>query len=1302
MKFKQILSIAVSIVMMCGAAFSNAAPMPMVAAAEQDGGIMNETVEATDFSFGGSWGEIPIPAKYFLKDAEEIRITVKGAQYVGIKIEGQSTFIKEYQNWSTSDPAQLVFSYVLSAEAREAALAGKLLGRGSTSSAILSVTNLDREGLEAEQSGGGGSSLYPQITDVPTVYIEFETNGKSIYEILYKDKTTNIAPYVTATIRVVDNSDPDSPQHLESFVDQVQMKVRGNSTADGAKRPYRLKFAKDEKDAEGNVTVQHKHDLLGLGYKKRNWTMLALALDPSLMRNALTYHIGQYVGMPFCPGYKFVDLVINNEYQGTYQISDHCEVGSNRVEVDGDTGWFIEATRDYMAEDPKVSSNNLWMTIKNPEPDDEATLNQLKTDVKNYFDAFQAQIKNTDPQTGWRAYADEETLVNYYIGANITGDYDGFMQLKMYREAENDKLHFGPLWDKDLAFGNFTADNGKKMMQDMDNGQFYNLLKDLWKDPYFVKNVHDRYHEILNNGLAANLAQDIQNIKALVSQTQVENLKKHSTSLSSWNLRFNTYDEAVTQLADYVKNHINFLTETIDAQFVELNCGSLPSDKHQQLTNLPTIYLTATVGDEWSAAEMELFDKDNKLKRGAEWSTKALEVQYQGSGDKNKDSYRLRFGSKTDLLPSGSFKQWVLLANDDDPSLMRNALAKKMGDALGLPFTPGYEFVDLYLNDVYMGTYQVTDRIKVEAGRAMVTGGNKDNDWHVRLNDETEYKEDLPTYFIEETSARPYLIPKNPDPKDDPSLWNSTLKDEMTTYFNNLFGKTDGHYTTFAEQVDKQQLIRWYIAQEVLCVYKGFSSIETYRSVTATDQKLHMGVLWDSEKSLGNVGLAPAIDMSDKDTKGSYKGMMTNYAAYGMMSQLFADLWTQPWFANGVKALWDEKSASLKTTMKATVTELSATLAQSQAQNAKKWAGSLGSYASYNDATSAIGTWFDTRFAYLDAKFAALADALPCEHHTYEGGEYAKADDSTYRRVCDKCGVMEDGAEAEVYYLYKVYEEAKTPKLTYTTDKEWPLTVDTSKKPNTLFVTETPGIHGHNVVSAGYCDELVITDGHPFYYKEKVSFKAAKASYTRQVKADTNWGTVCLPFKLEDNDDVTLFALASVNVDGEEGMMYFDHATKTGASTPLVFRKNQIGATSITFTGALKNGYVTVKETDGLTSNTSEEIADGWNFYGNLYESKTKTFANDPGMYFISGDKFWHATGTLTIDAFRAYFSATAAPQAARFRIGTADTDGIEAITADEADTQVSYDMMGRSAGRQGSLTPGIYVINGKKTLIKK
>lgn len=1521
--------------------------------------------------------------------------------------------------------------------------------------------SLQFEGVIGEEGGGStGMTLEQkikanaQLTDVPTIYLTVpdalnaDGTRKDINSVIFKDRQKNEALYHQATIKVVDEKNGVD----YGFTDQVLIKARGNSTADldNGKLPYRLKFAKEITDEAGNVIANcQKHDMLGNGYSARNWTLLANQKDESMMRNALTYHIGQAVGMPFCPGYKFVDVVINGEYRGTYQISDHVEVGENRVKVNEDTGWFIESAPSHMCEEPKVYAGGLFMTIKNPEPKEAEELKALKTEVEDYFKKINYYMgvwstpcsdeEFRDPVNGWRKYFDEESLVKFYIGINLTGDYDGFMTVKMYREA-NGKMKFGPLWDKDLAYGNWGADDGVKLCeeQQVNSNLFSDYMQRIMTDPVFVKKVHDKLHSVLgdNNQLRTSLHNEIDNIKKEISKTydlnktekwimgqnlntssqtlkdyitlRVEKLaeridKKYSdlggdaivipeipdtpddpdsddtpvgdlgalvdlgngkysytgsastfkegtvitittsegTSLSNYITDGNTWNTnktitlSATDVTKLAANGYTFymnatngevkavnvkvpepsvvtgLTEVgvgpwgdgllyayvgdknsmaagatfslkldgknpyfrayisdpnsyiwnqwgagqgpknysytvtpeqanalannnyriyiyvhegtcTSASFVGASSGgstdnpttptthtltlsaseggtvsgagtyaegttvlikAIPNDGYKfvkwsdgntyasrsvtlngpltltatfaaegsadedpfneqgtrkQLTDLPTIYLNAdNINGEWLQAAVEVFDKDNKLYQGATWKKEGVSkkgninvsVQYQGSGaDNSKNSYRLKFNDKINLLSAtGLYKQWVLLANDDDPTMLNNALAKELGDAVGMPWTPGYQFVDLYVNDKYMGTYQLTDRVKAEEGRSLVSGGDKNNDWQLRFNDDAELEEDGTQDHIKATNGV-NVIYKNPDPKDLTDDQVTALRTDMTTYFNTVFTKnTDGTYPNFAANVDKDQLINWYICQEILGVYKGFSSIEAYRSVTegAADNLLHFGPLWDSEKAFGNRGEADAIDMSDKDDD-TYLGLMTNYAAYDEMKSLFNYLWTQPWFGSGVRDKWNAlKTAGLLATLKSKADAISCTLSESQPKNAEKWTESLGG-STYETAIANIKSYLTTRFDYLDTKFNARAAGL-CEHEF----AYADNEDGTHKHYCTKCDYTDIESDAHTLTMVSSKAKCSVCELNVTEEvtgeegeKVYILDAGTSK---VQYITKTSGFTpaANNVYKineqpeeetvfenvywlgadgkTNYADKIVVDDSAP--WNVDIQIMAKEATHTRPTASASIWGTVCLPFKTKTNDDVTLFKLSSVSVDEDgKGTMVFSEASSRGALTPLVFKKNISSATSVTFTSEAqtdnadpaKNGFVTVKPTEKMSKNKSaskDPLPPGWQYYGNVQEKQTVTANADgnPALYFISSNKFYRATSTLKVSTFRAYFEYTAPAEEAK--IATF-------VIADDEATEIATTLNEKNSLAIFTTTGGVNIVAPKNMTV--
>lgn len=467
---------------------------------------------------------------------------------------------------------------------------------GYVKTANNSVPSLSIEGSSG--SGGGDDPIDPssmtlqqkiaarmQLTDAPTVYITLPDIGDATLDsYLYKTggnaTTAAEAPYRRASIKVVATDDTTSPHYMESFeedADHLEIKVRGNSTAlpttVDAKRPYRLKFAKKDKATGQNF----KHDMTNAGYSKRNWVLLANALDHSLIRNALTCELGKIVGMPFNPGYKFVDLVINGDYRGTYQISDHPEVDGDRINVDEDTGWYVEFQgRPDMCDYPMCisESGKITMNIKNPEPDDEtdeSQRNAIIEPIKSWFNDTWVKgfgIGFTNPTTGWRAYNDEDEWLKFLIITEITGDYDGMMSVKAYREVDG-KLCLGPVWDKDLAYGNY-GDYATTMVADIGNASSVNgYIKKLYSDPLFVKRLKDKMDELVNGGLSATLCSKIDELAGVLTNTRAQNTEKWGVNEYYYMEKIHglaNYEAYIQQLKDWLTARITF----VQGQFNQL------------------------------------------------------------------------------------------------------------------------------------------------------------------------------------------------------------------------------------------------------------------------------------------------------------------------------------------------------------------------------------------------------------------------------------------------------------------------------------------------------------------------------------------------------------------------------------------------------------------------------------------------------------------------------------------------------------------------------------------------------------
>lgn len=466
-----------------------------------------------------------------------------------------------------------------------------------------------------------------QLTDVPTVYIDVEGVGGTDADLdkaLYKVRATGEAPYLNAVITVKDNGTDKDTKHLKEFTDKVKIKVRGNSTANptNGKKAYRLKF-----DKKLGAT---KHDMLGLGYSARNWTLLANVFDHSMVRNALSYHLEKEVGMDFCPGYKFADVVINGNYRGTYQICDHVEIDKNRVNINEDTGWMLEFQgRGDMLDKPLCfTQNGLQMNIKNPEPaneNDAAQVAAVIAPIQDWFvNTWAPKWQSTDAygeKTGWRSVNDEESLIKFWIITELTGDYDGWMTAKAYKEAGEDKLHYGPVWDKDLAYGNYTGEKSDLLISNNGNGSsLVTYLNDnLLKDPKFTAKAQARLQTLLNGGLIDRLCSKADELAAIVAKTEeLSNTKfPRSMKVGDETNNYETYQETVTKLKEYLRTRFAKVKKLSDEVKTEANT------KIANVTYTPTNewYSTGLYGKTGKLTDVIV---DNRTYKANQWNTFCL------------------------------------------------------------------------------------------------------------------------------------------------------------------------------------------------------------------------------------------------------------------------------------------------------------------------------------------------------------------------------------------------------------------------------------------------------------------------------------------------------------------------------------------------------------------------------------------------------------------------------------------------------------------------------------------------------
>ncbi len=337
----------------------------------------------------------------------------------------------------------------------------------------------------------------------------------------------------------------------ENFTANLKIRGRGNTTWGLPKKPYQIKFKDKEK-------------VLGMPEDKK-WILLANYTDKTMLRNELAFDISRLSNLAWTPESRFIELVINDEYQGIYQITQKVEESSNRVDI-GDDGFLLEVDqRDRLdPDDIFFETNNYLFNIKEPNIEFE---DDKYTSIKSYIQLTESVLLGDnfiDPVEGYAKYIDTASFIDWYLIHEISKTNDAKFQSSVYMNmVPEERLKMGPVWDFDISFGNIDY-NGNESVEGFWIKQVVWISR-LFEDPNFVANIKSRFNYFYDN--RNTLYNQIKSNCSYLYNSQDENYSKWPTlGIQVWpNYKwFDTYDEEVNYLINWLDSRLEWLNIAIN------------------------------------------------------------------------------------------------------------------------------------------------------------------------------------------------------------------------------------------------------------------------------------------------------------------------------------------------------------------------------------------------------------------------------------------------------------------------------------------------------------------------------------------------------------------------------------------------------------------------------------------------------------------------------------------------------------------------------------------------------------------
>ena len=490
---------------------------------------------------------------------------------------------------------------------------GRVLETAKDHARLIGQSVVPTVAFEGERVTFNGEEITSDVTAV-TLQAENELvvygNGtRAEYQVTVTEQNNGIP---TVLIDTADAPIPDKINYVDTKITLLGaeiyggkdlyaavggIKLRGNSTSLYDKKPYRIKFEK-------------KQDIFGLG-KAKSWVLLANYLDPSAIRNEIAYSFGARLSamtakttgfQVYVPRMRPVEVFLNGEYLGLYDMGDHVQADGTRIAIDesGDefddngvqlfpesnVGYYLEVEdssrvlAEYESEGAAYfvinnsggySKNKLYVQVKVPEvPSDE----QL-TYIQNYLQNVNDLIRAKDSRV-WE-YIDMDGFIDWYLINEVFKNTDSnfLSSVKMFKDKDG-KLFMGPVWDFDLgsgavAYSKIDNPTGWRT-RDTESADWY---ENLFEMSEFVEAVEARWAQLHEEGILEGIFTDIQALSGYVADAAHRNYAKwHSSYVSavgstSWltvpDIQLSNDDWEVQP--DYLRNYMTARIAWMDEQF---------------------------------------------------------------------------------------------------------------------------------------------------------------------------------------------------------------------------------------------------------------------------------------------------------------------------------------------------------------------------------------------------------------------------------------------------------------------------------------------------------------------------------------------------------------------------------------------------------------------------------------------------------------------------------------------------------------------------------------------------------------
>jgi len=347
-----------------------------------------------------------------------------------------------------------------------------------------------------------------------------------------------------------------------------------------------------------------------------------------------------------------------------------------------------------------------------------------------------------------------------------------------------------------------------------------------------------------------------------------------------------------------------------------------------------------------------------------------------------KNPYKVQFSNDAsyaaiaDVLGMKKQRNWALLADYFDRSLIRNKLALSLGSssvfADGLKWTPSGQHVEVWLNNDYVGVYLLTEDIRIDPARLNIKKMSSNpavNDVDGGYIAEVDFRLDCyKGADLDLQLITPQGVPMCIDTPDESAITPAQL-----AYVKNLLVQVEGDFygPNRQDRINQASFADWYLLEELFRNVDAvfFSSDFMWKDTAAAadprDRLLNMGPIWDFDRSAGNVNY---LDGWQSEGCWVTKPFQPNW---------FSEAFDNPDFLALTLSRWKQKRQALETFVNFSIDAYARRLMVAQQRNFQRWPSfdlPLTNYyvfTSHDEEVAFVRRFLNERMAWLDKAYAS-------------------------------------------------------------------------------------------------------------------------------------------------------------------------------------------------------------------------------------------------------------------------------------------------------------------------------------------